>query len=238
MEKNGAECLEAPLSLILHVRTGRKVRGLSQFNCCEYSWHLVEVLKWGIGALVLCLFGLVFGLVLCQSGEGRPRGHFRPLKWGTRPEMAPEEGTPPLVTTMLAGGWIHPWIWVTWSHSKLFWSHSLLLVSTKACFFFFGLKIKPQCCGGSRVCSVSECQSALPVSLPGAGWPHDSPVGSSWASKVQIGIWEQLVDKWLRLKRSFSCLLQRQEQMFPIKLWLLRCGCLADNKQHEQALCY
>lgn len=62
MEKNEAECLEAPLS-ILHVRIGRKVRGVSQFNCCGYSWHLVEVLKGGIGALVLCLFDLVWCFV-------------------------------------------------------------------------------------------------------------------------------------------------------------------------------
>lgn len=34
MQKNGAELLKALLSQVFHVRTGRKIRGLGQFNCC------------------------------------------------------------------------------------------------------------------------------------------------------------------------------------------------------------
>ena len=86
---------------------------------------------------------------------------------------------------------------------------------------------------GSTGLSESECRSAVLVPLPACGGPTIA-LGSSQAGKVQTGIWEQLTEKWLRLKQSFGCHLQRQEQMFPIKLWLLRCECLADNKQQEQ----
>lgn len=57
------------------------------------------------------------------------------------------------------------------SHSKLFWSNSLLLASNKAYFFYFGLKINLQCFGAAWG-SVSQCPSALPVPPPARGGPR------------------------------------------------------------------
>lgn len=85
-------------------------------------------------------------------------------------------------------------------------------------FLFLWIENKTPVLWGQQGVLCERVPVRPPCVPASAVWPHDSPVGSSWASKVQTGIWEQLVDKWLRLKRSFSCLLQRQEQMFPIKL--------------------
>lgn len=67
--------------------------------------------------------------------------------------------------------------------------------------------MKAQCCGALRV------NADQPL-----GWPHSSHFGSSQAREVQTGVWDHLTEKVWRLKQSFIYLVQKEAQIFPVKL--------------------